>query len=391
MPVRDELTVALPPEWEARFRATWPSADLLAEVVPFAAASRVLLVGCAADPLCLVAARRARDGTCVVADDDAAAGAILVQLATAAAIHHLHVTDPAALAAAHAGSVPSPFDLAIANTLYHPSKHMTLALLALAHACLAPGGALYVAGARDRGVVSIAAEVERLFGNASTPVMRKGHRVVLATRREGPPADTSALRGAGDQTRLESVIVRGQPLVLASAPLVFAGGRLDSAAALLAMAIEVAPDDVVADLGCGAGVVGLAAARLATTGHVYLLDASYAAIRTAAANAQRNGIANITALAGDGVGLLRAHDLRPNVIATNPPFHAGQVESRLVAQQFIAGAAERLAPGGRLYLVANRFLPYEPDLRQRFAEVREVAGDTRFKVLLAQTPAVPAL
>lgn len=391
MPVRDELPVALPPAWDTLHRATWPSADLLAEVMPITAASRVLLLGCAADPLCLVAARRARDGACVVADDDAAAGGLLTHLAATAGLRHLRVADPAMLAAADGESTSPAFDFAVANTLYHPSKHMTLALLALAHACLMPGGALYVAGARNRGIVSITDEIARLFGNASIPIMRKGHRVVLAMRGEGPPADTSGLLDAGDETHLEEVTVRGQSLALAPAPLVFAGGRLDPAAALLAASIEVASDDVVADLGCGSGVVGMVAARLATAGQVYLLDASHAAIRTAAANAQRNGIANITALAGDGLSLLRAQDVRPSVIVTNPPFHTGQVQSGLVAQRFIGDAAERLAPGGRLYLVANRFLPYEVALRQRFVEVHEVAGDARYKVLLAETPVTRTL
>jgi 16S rRNA (guanine1207-N2)-methyltransferase len=143
---------------------------------------------------------------------------------------------------------------------------------------------------------------------------------------------------------------------------------------------------VVAELGGGAGIVGLVAARLAPAGHVYLLDASFAAIRTAAENARRNAVTNVTALAGDAIALLRARAIRPRVIATNPPFHAGQVQSRAVAQGFIAGAAERIAPGGRFYLVANRFLPYERDLRQHFRQVREAAGDERYKVLLAEDP-----
>lgn len=386
MAVRDELPVALPPEWDALYRATSPSADLLAEVAPVASGSRVLLLGCAADPFCLVAARRAQEGACVVADDDAAAGATLSQLASTARLRNVRVMDPAALAAPDAASQLPAFDLAIANTLYHPSKHLTVALLALAHARLAPGGELYVAGARNRGILSIADEGARLFGNIATPIMRKGHRVVSATRVDGPPASTAALLDTGDESRLERVVVRGQPLALAPTPLVFAGGRLDPAAALLAESIEVAPDDVVADLGCGAGAVGLVAARLAPAGHVYLLDASYAAARTAAANARRNGIANVTALAGDGLALLQSQGVRPSVIATNPPFHTGQVQSRLMAQRFIAGAAERLAPGGHLYLVANRFLPYEADLRQHFADVSEVVGDARFKVLRAQAP-----
>ena len=38
-------------------------------------------------------------------------------------------------------------------------------------------------------------------------------------------------------------------------------------------------------------------------------------------------------------------------------------------------------------MVANRHLPYEAALQDRFAKVDEVAGDNRFKVLCAARPA----
>ena len=45
-----------------------------------------------------------------------------------------------------------------------------------------------------------------------------------------------------------------------------------------------------------------------------------------------------------------------------------------------------LKSSGRLWLVANRHLPYETEARAHFTEVREAAGDNRFKVLLAAKP-----
>ena len=49
----------------------------------------------------------------------------------------------------------------------------------------------------------------------------------------------------------------------------------------------------------------------------------------------------------------------------------------------IAAAADALNPGGRLWLVANRHLPYEQVLDARFAEVRAVAQAQGFKVIAA--------
>jgi 16S rRNA (guanine1207-N2)-methyltransferase len=186
------------------------------------------------------------------------------------------------------------------------------------------------------------------------------------------------------------VTVGGETLTLLEDVAVFAGGRLDPATTLLVEALVVRPDDVVADLGCGAGIVGLVAARHAAHGHAFLLDASYAAVRLAAANALANGLTNVTVAAGDALAVLRARSIRPTVIAINPPFHVGQMQTQLVAQRFLAEAAERLAPDGRCFVVANRFLPYERELARHFATVREVVGDPRYKVLLAQTPRVAA-
>jgi 16S rRNA (guanine1207-N2)-methyltransferase len=42
-----------------------------------------------------------------------------------------------------------------------------------------------------------------------------------------------------------------------------------------------------------------------------------------------------------------------------------------------------LAPGGRLWLVANRHLPYEQALSQGFASLRQVALQDGFKVIEA--------
>lgn len=372
----------------ALFRAAWPSGDLLAEHVPVVAGRRMLALGSAADPFTLVAAKRAPGGICVVADDDAAACDDLMAQAEIAAISELHCADPMDVDVEDGAQ----YDLAFSNTLYHSSKRMSAALIHVAHRWIAPGGIYYLAGAKDRGILSIAKEVRAIFGNVTTLAVRKGHRVLAATRDSRPVSDQPPRPQLMPEAATpESVTVGGYALRLLPAPLVFAGGRVDPATALLASALEVRAGDIFVDLGCGAGILGLVAGRRAPGAPIYLLDTSRAAVRAAEANARLNGLADVTALAGDGIALMERRNLRPTVIATNPPFHVGQLATELIARRFIAGAATCLAPGGRLYLVANRFLPYEGELRECFAAVREVAGDARYKVLLAVSPlAAPA-
>src|SRR6185503_7360853 len=109
-------------------------------------------------------------------------------------------------------------------------------------------------------------------------------------------------------------------------------------------------------------------------------DSDMAALALARENLRANGILNAAVHAGDGVAA--APGAPYDLIATNPPFHLGRHQTTIVAQQFIAAAPGALRPGGRFYLVANRFLPYERDMLEAFGNVHEVAGDGRYKVLL---------
>ncbi len=81
-----------------------------------------------------------------------------------------------------------------------------------------------------------------------------------------------------------------------------------------------APDDVVWDLYCGAGAIGLLAAARAA--QVYGIEISEESVAGARANAERNGIANAEFLAGDvaaGVRALLERAPRPDVAFVDPP------------------------------------------------------------------------
>ncbi|MBJ6372475.1 class I SAM-dependent methyltransferase [Sedimentitalea arenosa] len=75
-----------------------------------------------------------------------------------------------------------------------------------------------------------------------------------------------------------------------------------------------------------------------------------------------------------------------DAVVMNPPFHTGRAADPSLGRSFIDAAARVLAPSGQLWMVANRHLPYEATLTDRFASVEEIAGDTKFKVLRAQRP-----
>ena len=87
------------------------------------------------------------------------------------------------------------------------------------------------------------------------------------------------------------------------------------------------------------------------------------------------------ALASDIAGAVL--DERFDVVVTNPPFHVGKATDLDVPIQFINDAHNVLASGGRMFLVANRTLPYEQAIKRRFGNVSNVHDGPRFKVLSA--------
>ena len=72
-----------------------------------------------------------------------------------------------------------------------------------------------------------------------------------------------------------------------------------------------------------------------------------------------------------------------DAVVCNPPFHTARAADPGLGAGFIRAAAKMLHPGGTLWLVANRHLPYEQALREHFGDVAEIGGDTRFKILTA--------
>jgi len=77
-------------------------------------------------------------------------------------------------------------------------------------------------------------------------------------------------------------------------------------------------------------------------------------------------------------------ELRYDVIAMNPPFHRSRAAEPEIGVGMIRAAAKALKPGGRLFMVANRQLPYESVLSAAFASHAELARDGMFKVFSAR-------
>lgn len=332
---------------------------LLSDHVQLASHEHVLVLNSAADPFVSVAAQGISTGTITLAEDNIAS----LQKTTEAVEHNEFSTHALQHVAFHEYTSHEPaatMDVAVMNLVYQPSNTWMLHALEVASYALKPGGRLYIAGAKDRGVLSIAKRMQVYFGNVETLAISKGQRV-LCSRNSHPP-----------------------DRVARSVPSVFAQGKLDEGTHFLLELVEVRQTDEVLDIGCGAGFIGLHIARLAHKGSVTMVDVSLATVAMAQRNVEESGLTNIQVLPSNGVQAVFSQ--RFDLVVTNPPFHMGGIQTTEMGERFIREAAQVLRPTGRFYLVANRFLKYEPTLRTYFQMVDEVGGDMRYKVLQATKP-----
>ena len=167
-----------------------------------------------------------------------------------------------------------------------------------------------------------------------------------------------------------------QTVQLQTAPALFSPRQADRGTLAMLNLVRLQPQDILLDLGCGYGIVGIAAAKVLGTGQVVLIDIDPVAVRTARINARDNGLADLNIICGDGPA---ATDLKFSQILCNPPYHT----DFSVAKRFIEQGYEHLLPGGRFWLVVKRLEWYKMKMAHVFGGVRVVQADGYY-VLMAE-------
>jgi len=261
------------------------------------------------------------------------------------------------------------------------------ALLARALLRATPNGAVVASMLNNEGARSGEADLERLAGSVHS-LSKNKCRVFWAT----------AKPGAMDAVLVEQWAALDAPRPIAegrfmSRPGLFAWDRIDAASALLARCIPADFTGHGADLGAGFGYLSAEVLRRCpSVTALDLYEAEARALALARTNLQRQVERDEQV-----VQVLRPalnffwHDVttglgqpaRYDFIVSNPPFHQGRADRPEMGRAFILAAAAALLPGGRLWLVANRHLPYEEVLRKNFRKVRTVTEEHSFKVFEA--------
>jgi 16S rRNA (guanine1207-N2)-methyltransferase len=164
--------------------------------------------------------------------------------------------------------------------------------------------------------------------------------------------------------------LRGIDLRFETAESLFSPRAIDQGTLAMLSAIELQPADKVLDLGCGYGVVGILAARLIGAQRVTMVDNDPVAIEFAKANAALNDVAGVRIVQSDGFANLNESGFTK--IICHPPYHV----DFSVPKAFIEKGFNRLAMGGRLYMVTKRLDWYKNKIAAIFGGVvvQEIDG-----------------
>lgn len=163
-----------------------------------------------------------------------------------------------------------------------------------------------------------------------------------------------------------------------TAPGVFSADGADPASVALAAALPETLKGRVADLGAGWGWLSREILKRPGVTALDMVEADHAALACA-----RRNVTDPRAAFHWADATTWAPEAPLDAVVMNPPFHVGRRADPALGRAFVSAAARVLAPHGRLWLVANRHLPYETALDALFRDTTEVGGDTRFKILHA--------
>lgn len=245
-------------------------------------------------------------------------------------------------------------------------KEENFANIARAWSLLAAGGVLACSGSNDDGAASLEKQVGKALGLDGQ--LSKFHcRVFWLTRTDKSPPEywreLGSLQRVGDGSWL-------------SQPGIFSWDRIDDGSALLAAHL---PHDLaghVADFGCGWGYLARQVMeRCKGITKIDLMDAEHRAIEAAQANVV-DARASFHWLDVTQEPVPATYD----AILCNPPFHAGRAVEPGLGRNIIGAAAQALRPGGVLYMVANRSLPYQSVLEANFTSFDTLADNNKFRV-----------
>jgi len=225
--------------------------------------------------------------------------------------------------------------------------------------------------------MSTMALFEKVIGSTHTSLAQKKARLIFCSANaELPVAENPFPKTYALPYKLDDV-----DIVVSNHAAVFSREKLDVGTRFFIENIPAAEQyDVIADLGCGNGVLGLMAALKNPSAKIIFTDESYMAVESA--------IANFVSIFDDSReaeflqtdGLQGVADESTSLILCNPPFHQNNAINDNVAWQMFTESLEALKDKGELWVIGNRHLAYHAKLKRIFGHCDIVASNKKFVI-----------
>jgi 16S rRNA (guanine1207-N2)-methyltransferase len=148
-----------------------------------------------------------------------------------------------------------------------------------------------------------------------------------------------------------------------SRPGVFSHRSVDAGTRKLLNEMHVDAGARILDIGCGAGVVALAAACRADGVTVHAVDSNRRAVQCTQLGAELNGFTNLTTELNASGGFTGAGTY--DLALANPPYYS----SFRIARHFLVAGRDALRPGGKILVVTKRPDWYQQNMSEWFEDL----------------------
>ena len=156
---------------------------------------------------------------------------------------------------------------------------------------------------------------------------------------------------------------RGRLIRAFSRPGVFSHRSVDAGARQLINEMQIDTGERVLDIGCGSGVVALAAACRADGVTVHAIDSNCRAVQCTQRGAELNGLTNLTTELNAAGGCTGAGSY--DLALANPPYYA----SFRIARHFLIAGRDALRQGGKILVVTKNPAWYRQNMSEWYKDV----------------------
>lgn len=244
---------------------------------------------------------------------------------------------------------------------------------------LRPGAHLWLAGYKQEGLKTY---LDKAAGGGEKSLQKGPRGALLGCIRRS--ADVPVPLPDSNYPELREVHLEPGLTVLTK-PGIFGWDKIDAGSRFMVEQLQAhqhtlwpAPPQRLADFGCGYGYLSLMAARLWPGVECVATDSNVAAVAACNANFDRAGVRGEAVAADCGDRLAGLFD----AVLCNPPFHQGFHTVGNLGERFLRRASQLLSSSGFAIFVVNQFLPLERLAAPFFSDVRELARNRSYKILV---------